>query len=128
MSIHEDRIAEALEKNGGNQSAAATALGIARQSVNERIKNSERLQQTMREIEARVEDLVDGVILTTLNDRTLTGKPSQGAQNMAKWWKDYRLRAKGVHWRLETAAAEGAPAGGYPPLTVTIKYGDDPVI
>jgi predicted transcriptional regulator len=62
------QIEEALWKNGGWISQAAKSLGISQSAVSQRIKKSEKLQRTMREIDEYFIDLSESKLIAAIKN------------------------------------------------------------
>jgi hypothetical protein len=61
--ISNARLAEALRKNGGNQSEAGRVLRIGRSTVCERVAKSSDLQQALREGVESINDIAQGHLI-----------------------------------------------------------------
>lgn len=59
----------ALRKNAGIKSAAAKALGVERNTVQERVERNPKIQQILRDIREEIVDLAEGVVVDALNDK-----------------------------------------------------------
>jgi len=94
--LTEREIEAALRACCGIQSAAAqaleksTGLRVSRQSINERIKRSPRLQQTIVESREEVLDLAEGVLLYALHNKDV---------NVAKFVLETRGKDRGYSRR-----------------------------
>lgn len=123
MAVSKERLKAALTKHAGICAAAARDLGIDRSAISHRVKKDPELKAFIEEIMEGVDDLTQGIIVSTLSDRTMMGKPTHAAQQMAKWWREYRLRTQMTQIRIKAAAAG---AGGDTPaglkIEVTVEY------
>jgi hypothetical protein len=94
--LTEREIEAALRACCGIQSAAAqalekaTGLHVSRQSINERIKRSSRLQQTIVESREEILDLAEGVLLHALHNKDV---------NVAKFMLETRGKDRGYSRR-----------------------------
>lgn len=115
--ISEARLKAALRKNAGVYSRAAADLGCDRQNVRQRVERSPELVAFVESIRDEIGDLADTIIIDTLSRRDAAGRPAKEAREMARWHKDYSLRARGLALRVEHTGAGGEPL---PPASINI--------
>lgn len=91
--------AAALEKAGGNQTAAAESLGVSRMTVWRAIKKWPGLQEVIEAAEAELIDVAEGNVAKLVRD---------GDQRASEFLLRYRAKER---WstRHEMTGAEGAP-------------------
>jgi hypothetical protein len=126
--ITESQLRGVLKKCAANLSATARELGCDRSNVEQRIKRSPDLQAFVAGIHREIEDLADGVIVTTLNDRSLNGRPSSAAQQMARWHKDHLLRREGILLRLADKDGQNLSAPGPTDVHLHFDFSGDDVV
>lgn len=119
--ITEAALKAALRKHAGIFASAARELGCDRSNVRRRVERSVELQEFVAEIEREADDLAKGIVIDTLGERDLRGKPTKEARNMARWYRDHGLRREGVKLRL--AGSDGGPLPAQA-VMVTVVYVD----
>lgn len=119
-NITDAQLRAALRESAGVMSVAAKKLGCERSNVAQRVARSPELQALLKQIDHEIEELADSVIISTLGERDITGKPTKEARLMSRWMKDYRQRVKGLQARVKV----NTPEGGGSAVTVLIEYVD----
>lgn len=122
-NITEKALKAALRKHAGVYVLAAKELGCDRTNVAQRVSRKPRLQAYVESIRAEVDDLADGIVIDTLTRKDIGGRPTKEAQSMARWHKDFKVRAQGLRLRLEHTGKDGAPLPATP-VHVTVEYVD----
>jgi hypothetical protein len=107
--IPEAKIVAALRKWGGMSALAAKELGITRQAVHQRLKNSATIRAAVAEIEEETLDIGEGHLIKLVRN---------GDKEMVKYYLDRKGRRRGygnsVNVGLDEAQAEAliASLGG----------------
>jgi hypothetical protein len=104
--ITDEQIIKALFKSGGIVAQAARALGVRRDSLAARIKNSTRLLEAELEAVERVLDLAESTLIKGIKS---------GDQQSARWFLDRKGGKRGYRHRVEHAG----PGGGAIPVANT---------
>lgn len=79
---------------------AAAELGITRQSVHERVRNSERLQAARIDIDETILDVAEGVMWQGILDKDLP---------TTRWLLDRKGRRRGYSPKTEIGGIDGGP-------------------
>ena len=103
--ISEAKIIAALRKWGGMSALAAKELGISRQAVHQRVKNSATIRAAVAEMEEETLDIGEGHLIKLVRN---------GDKEMIKYYLDRKGRQRGysnsVNVGLDGAQAEAIVA------------------
>lgn len=105
--LTKERVAEALRKNAGVQAAAARALGVTRQAIQNWLRDHPELREVIAENDETLLDLAESNLIKAL-------------KNGEKWATRYMLDTKGKV-RGYTRRVEFQPTA---PLQVTFSDAD----
>jgi hypothetical protein len=113
----DDQIAEALDKCGGIQAAAANALeqasGIecSRRIVNNRVLKSKRLRQVITDAEERTLDIAESKLIENIQ---------AGETNAIRFYLETKGKHRGYCRRVESTGRAGAPLNAGVPHVVIL--------
>lgn len=98
------QIKAALAKHAGIVYLAAKELGMARQSVHERISSSPELKAWAENLREEIYDVVDGVIMeavTPLIDKETGKRIREPDLTTVRWFADRHMRKRGYGTQVE---------------------------
>lgn len=105
-------IANALEKSGGNMSAAADALGVNRSTICRRVQKNEALQEVVANAAETLVDVAESMLYKRVRDGDMTAIAYALNNSPA-------AKRRGWGPRQEVTGAQGDP------LQIVIRYAND---
>lgn len=123
--VTEKQLIAALRKWGGIKALAANECGITRQTMQTRVENSKKLQDTIREIEEETLDLGEGHVVKGVRE---------GDKDYVRMYLTQKGRKRGYGNKVETSLDEAqleaivSALGGNPEAlrSALLRLGVDP--
>lgn len=114
MAASHAQLKAALKESAGIYSLAADKLGVSRQTVWQRVNKSEELQEWIADIEARILDAAEGVIVQAITKNR--------SEKTAKWYLQMKGKSRGYVTRQELTGEGGGAIAVNNSVNVTIEY------